>query len=462
MGRTALFSELNEFMRAIGSEKTAAASKKANVEPGGYTGETTHPVKSVDDNTQAATEGARSSENTGDVKKTVPGGGVDSTSGNTGTQADVQQGQGVKATATGEDPSVEDAYKSTKEDPGTTAPMKADDGKKYGSYSGKPFGDLYKQAEDQANEILAAVAVEASRQPKTASAPSAPTTPVAPVIDERTKAAQTGYNLAAAIGATPTPEQIKKANAEAVVRQFTLDGFKAAELVVQFENSYIAEKQAQLKKAADDSSVEGETHEKEKKPEEKTESAEGGGGGESEGGGGGGGGGGLEGLFGGGGGGGAPPDAGGGMPPGGGGGMGGGDNQAAAHQLLMALMEMGITPEMLLQGAQGMPDGGMGGGGGGMGGGIMPPPGGGGGGGGIMPPPPGGGGGMPPGMEVAAAAKQASVKRNLIKMAEQARDLWKREVKAGRFRVESTKTAQERQLRDQVQTFVREILGANK
>jgi hypothetical protein len=480
MSTKALFNELAGFLTQVGSEKTAAAKKAdAAKDPGGYSGSSSHATAGQTGekaNLQSPSEGSRSSENESDVKKTVPI-NVNQTSGNTGSQDQVQLGQGVKAEETGKGvPSV----KGDKEDPGTSTPITTEDGEKYGSYAGKPFNELYKTAGALANTVLAAIGTQAVApqvQPqKTASqAPAAPAAPVTQpkVIDERVKAAQAGYDLAKLLNQPQaSPAQLKQANAKLAADQIMRDAFRAADLVASYEQSYVAAKQAAAKRAADetDSDSSSEGHEKKEKSESSSgstaEPTEGGGGppsgGESGGGDSGGSGGGDAGPA-------ASMGGDGGM--GGGMGGGGGGDPQAIQTLLMALLEMGITPDMLMQGAQGLPGGGAGGGGMGgvMGGGDMggmggPGAGGGGdpmaalGGGGMPPPPPGAGGppGMPPGMEVAAA-----VKTNLLKLASAAKSVHAKAVADGSFKFQPAKTAQEQQLRQQIQGCVREIL-ANK
>ena len=135
MASPALFNELRGFLTEIGAEKTAAAKKAdAAADPGGYQGASSHATAKQtgsEANLQSPTEGARSSENEADVKATIPI-NVNSTSGNTGTQDQVQLGQGVKAKETGQDvPTV----KGNKEDPGTSTPITTEDGEKYGGYA---------------------------------------------------------------------------------------------------------------------------------------------------------------------------------------------------------------------------------------------------------------------------------------------------------------------------------------
>ena len=124
--------------------RSAAAEKRAeaHTEPGSVGGGTTHPVKDVDDDTETATEGFRSQENSADVKADEGPASVDSTpegvankkanarrklavdgkseSGDInppGTAASDQLQIGTKKEPTGEDPAVEtSSAKAEKED----------------------------------------------------------------------------------------------------------------------------------------------------------------------------------------------------------------------------------------------------------------------------------------------------------------------------------------------------------
>jgi hypothetical protein len=149
-----LFDQLRDFLAEVENEKQASVKKRAeaNTETTAQGGPTTHPSKSQDDGTLPASEGKRSQENTGDVKDTIPAGGVDSAADKAPAQADQQHNVGITSTATGEDPSNEDNYKEKKDDPGTDHAAKAGEGEKYSSLS---YGQLRKLAADKANNILA-------------------------------------------------------------------------------------------------------------------------------------------------------------------------------------------------------------------------------------------------------------------------------------------------------------------
>ena len=156
----ALFDELRSFLAEVESEQVKSASSKkkaeANTEAGSYEGGTSHPVKSVDDQTGDAHEGERSSENSADVKKHVPAGGVDSSKESPPAQEGQQFRVGLKSAPTGEDPSHEEDYKDTKDDPGTSHPAKTEDGEKYSSMS---FSKLKGLTEKKANALIAGISV---------------------------------------------------------------------------------------------------------------------------------------------------------------------------------------------------------------------------------------------------------------------------------------------------------------
>ena len=208
--RNAVFSSLRSFFDEIDNEKQAAAKS----EPGSIGGETSWPGKNVDDGLINVQEGTRYSENTKDVKDAVGAPSVES-AGDPKGQMQYELQVGVKHAPTGEDPSAENDFKGTKEDPGTTSVMKADDGEKYGEWN---FKKLASEIGRLGNELMAdlgqgrlgekrAVAggntvhsrgqTQPVQHPQHASA--AP--PAADYPDEETKqAAMAGYKLAAALG----------------------------------------------------------------------------------------------------------------------------------------------------------------------------------------------------------------------------------------------------------------------
>jgi len=172
---------IESFLDQVGAQPEKKAAE-ANTEAGGYDGATTHPVKDVDDRTEDADEGARSSENSEDTKDDKIGPGkpsVDATSeakakvgADEGTAASDQTQIGTNKQPTGDDPSNEtQGTKPGKEDGQydgpSTHPARTDnnelDGNKYSAdLSGMSIAQLAKEAADLGNEICADIANEAT------------------------------------------------------------------------------------------------------------------------------------------------------------------------------------------------------------------------------------------------------------------------------------------------------------
>lgn len=170
---------IDQFIQQVsGAEKTAA---EAHTEPGSIGGETSHPVKDVDDRTSEATEGERSSENSKDVKEDQGEPAVDNApeaqakvAMNEGTAADDQLQIGTNKQPTGEDPTNEtQSAKPGKEDGGhegpSSHPARTDnddiDGHKYA----KDIASMSMQEKAAAltelgNEICSEVAVSADHR----------------------------------------------------------------------------------------------------------------------------------------------------------------------------------------------------------------------------------------------------------------------------------------------------------
>lgn len=153
-----LFAQLNALAEEISQGSVKAAAEKAAgptpADPGGYQGASSHPTTSVDNNVQGAAEGARASEYETDIKKQQGALAVDNAPemSQEGRQNEVQLNIGTNAKATGEDPAAEKDFKGTKDDPGTSSPVKANDGEKYSSVSFKTARD---QCSALGNDILA-------------------------------------------------------------------------------------------------------------------------------------------------------------------------------------------------------------------------------------------------------------------------------------------------------------------
>jgi len=169
---------IDRFLREVAvTEKRAA---EANTEPGSVGGPTEHPVKDVDDSTEDAQEGARSAENSKDVKADLGAASVESKKAAArrarkwaddgkseggavnppGTAEQDQLQIGTKKAPTGQDSSVETAsVKAEKDDTETSHPASTAnsslDGNKYAEMS---TSQLAKVAADLGNQLLAQLA----------------------------------------------------------------------------------------------------------------------------------------------------------------------------------------------------------------------------------------------------------------------------------------------------------------
>ena len=153
-----LFAQLNALAEEIsqGGVKTANEKTAGPVpaDPGGYQGQSSHPSVSVDNEVQDAPEGARASEYESDIKEQQGATAVDNAPemSQEGRQDDVQTNINTSVAATGEDPAAEKDFKGTKDDPGTSHPAKTNDGEKYSSASFKTARD---KCSHLGNDILA-------------------------------------------------------------------------------------------------------------------------------------------------------------------------------------------------------------------------------------------------------------------------------------------------------------------
>lgn len=419
-----LFDQLRDFLSEVENEKQASVRKRAeaNTETTAQGGPTSHPSKNEDDGTLPATEGKRSQENTGDVKDTIPAGGVDSSSDKSPSQSDQQHNIGITSTSTGEDPANEDNYKEKKDDPGTDHAAKAGEGEKYSSLS---FGQLRKLASYKADDILSDITsllkyAEEGMSAKEKKEHEASETADEEEVEEKAKekaksegilnakgnytekakeAAAAGY-AAATLSAGQQEELLKTAHAaiSSSIEATIADGLEKAAMVGSYLQSFY--KAAAEGEAAGGESQESPGHEMAEGPAQEA--------GEHESG--------MEidpamlsqmaGE-------GAAPA---GMPE------GGAEDTDAVQELLMALQEQGIEPEQLLQMVEG-----------------------------------GGAGGE-------EAPKMASAKKDpetveLVNLIKHANHVRKAQIKAGKFRVTEAKTAQQRALRDQIKACVRDIIG---
>lgn len=414
----ALFDELRSFLAEVETQQVKAASSKraeANTEAGSYEGGTSHPVKSVDDQTSDASEGERSSENSSDVKAQVPAGGVDSHNAKPPEQEGQQFDVGLKSTSTGEDPANEGDYKGTKDDPGTSHPAKTEDGEKYSSMN---FVQLKKLTEKKANDILASVAVELKKKAELkgdqhkldvdgdkkiegSDLAKLRKGQTSQKMDEK-KAAAVGYDQAVEAG-TASQEDISaffKSASENLIRGALSAASATGQYLTAF-NQQLLTKAAEEEESEEHESGEGAGHEESESPAQ--EGAE------------------MSGDVG--------VDEGdlaamAGEAPAGG-------DAGGVDELLAALAEMGVSPDEVMAALSA--------GGEGMGG------------------APDMGGAVPPEALAAEAPKMASANANnqiagLMKAA-------KARARSGKFQISAAKTAGQRKLRDEIKKCIAEIVG---
>lgn len=438
-----LFAQLNALAEEISQGSVKAASEKSAgpvpSDPGGYQGASSHASANIDNNVQDAHEGARAAEYEADVKKQQGAVSVNNAPElpQEGRQDDVQLNLGTNAAATGEDPAAEKDFKGTKDDPGTASPVKANDGEKY---SAATFKTARENCSNLGNDILANLINfgTAKLQPneKAAGLPAflkeknekakgnlkgnqtkldtdkdgkIEGSDLAALRSGKEAAYAAGYELAQKLG-------VEKAAAEASVREVCANTLREADEMADLVIGFMTTKSA----AGEDDALEGEDHSAPGDEDSGTSDAPAGPAEEM------------------------PADVGG-MGGDMGGDMGaapaaGGEpsSDEAVQELAMALEELGIPPEALLQALSGAGGGAEGG----MGGGDM---------GAAM-----GGGAPPAGMEAApemAPKMAAAVELNSIGHAVVN---FKR---AGKFEVKEARTKRSRQLRDMMKQHVIELVN---
>lgn len=422
-----LFAQLNALAEEIaGTAEKSAAAKKAEgccpADPGGYQGASSHPTTSVDNNVQEASTGARAAEYEADIKKQQGEISVDSTPemSQEGRQDEVQLNINTHTSAVGEDAAVEDDYKGDKDDPGTTHPATTEDGEKYSSVS-------FKEARDRCstlgNDILASL-INFGAPEKKAEMPAAlkehaekkedkgelkgdqhkldvdndgkiEGSDLAALREGKEAAYKAGYDLAAQLG-------VEKTAAEAAVREVCANTLREADEMADLFIGFYSENTKQAGEDPMEEAAEGESHE------------EGVGSGASDA---------------------APPADMEAM-------MGGGEadlgaappsEDEAMQELAMALEELGIPPEALLEALEAEAGGA----------GVDPAA-------GEMPA--GAGGELPPEAmmggdpKMAAARELGSIGHAVINFR-----------RAGKFQIKEARTKRSRQLRDMMKTHIREL-----
>jgi hypothetical protein len=328
-----LIDSINEDVVKQANAKKASELKGSDGgDPGSVKGPTASPTGKLDGNTQKPSFGARANENEKDVEGDVANSpGAVSNSLSDATNEHDSPNIGLHQSATGEDPSAENAFKGTKEDPGTSAPLDGEDmGEKYSStkLASMSFDALYNLSIAKTEHLLARLGDgQTFTNAKAAADPAAKTTP-APTP---TEAAAAGYALADLAAANST----KEAAVNDLVASIIKEACDAADLVGELLYKNAEQEQQMMPPDG-----------------QQLPPALAGGGGEMPPGGGGG----MPPEMGGGGG--MPPGAdpmagGGGMPPGGEGGApgGGGADEGiqAINEMANSMIEAGIPPEKLME-----------------------------------------------------------------------------------------------------------------
>lgn len=441
-----LFAQLNALAEEISQSavKSAAEKKAAPVpaDPGGYQGASSHPTTSADNDCQKATEGARAAEYEADIKKQQGALAVDNTPemSQEGRQDDVQLNIGTSAKATGEDPSSEKDFKGDKDDPGTTSPVKANDGEKYSAVN---FKVARQNCSNLGNDILANLinfgtgkltaekaaempaALQAAHEKKESPAEEKAEhaeggselkgdqhkldvnnngkiegSDLASLRGDKAAAFKAGYELAEALG-------LDKEAAEASVRDICANTIREADEMADLFIGFMRSKAAAEEEMGDEAG-EGEDHSAPGDDSSGASDAPAG----------------LEAMMGG--------DAGG--APEAAGAMGGAEGAPSEdetlQELAMALEELGIPPEALLQAVEQQQ------GGGGAAGGMSPEA----------------AGGMPPEAPKMASASPAAnldtIGRAVVNFK-----------RAGKFQIKEARTKKSRELRDAMKQHVAELLN---
>lgn len=225
------------------SVKTAAAKKAGDEaggdgsggkDPGHKGGKSTHQTAQVDGGTHPATLGEHGKELTTDLKKMVPNSTAEASPlGDRDNQYQV----GTRKSSVGDDPQTENAFKSRKDDPGTTCPANASVGEKYS------LDQQFDNTIGMVNNLLARMS-NGELPTKAAAAGAAATSTTAALQinlndDAGIKAAAAaGYELSEIAAAINKPadsiETAKVAIAADVVSQLQQEGWLKADLVADF------------------------------------------------------------------------------------------------------------------------------------------------------------------------------------------------------------------------------------
>lgn len=413
-----IFQKLQALVAELpGNTKTAAALSEP--EGNGATGsDSQHPSASMDDGLTAAKTGPLYAEKSQEVKG-LGQASIDAASPPAEDKpAETREASvGLTVAGVGRDPATEDRFVGSLPEPGvgTSTGAKFDDGNKYAAseFMKRSMVDRSNDLAGLANDILAGIAVEQQKIASATNQQLATNQPPAnqAAADALIKEAEAGYELASVLGMEKwSEEQRVQATLDATIRDALLEAELVGEWIKQASLPPEEAEENEPPGAASMSSSPDTAGAGGPSPEMIQQALGGGGGGEMPPG--------------------APPmDAGvGGSPDGGGAGI---SKEEAMQELLMAMQELGITPEDLAAVAT------QGGGG---------PPGGG--------APPAMGGGEPP---LPPQAKQAQVNRKHAgELAKAAREFQR----SGKFEIKVAATPRERNIRNHMKQMLGEMIAA--
>lgn len=334
------FQQLNQLVNEIGGTGKTASAITEPTGVGACGSDTSSPTATAEDHCQTVSTGERAAEMSASVKDYGKG-SIDAApdaSPSAPSEESRQANIGLTQSGVGNDPSQEDGYVGNLKEPGvgTSTDAKFDDGRKYAA------ADFLKLSYEQrgntlskvANHILASIAADASQpaaQDKVAAVQPGPTdaAPAADPVSELVKQAEAGYQLAAVLGMEKlSAEQRAQLTISETMRNALLD----ASLVGAFFKR--AAEETQEKKPSDGDGDEGASDGSEASGVPSSSGGDSGAGDMNAA---------VDSMAGG------PGDdgSGGGAP---GGDAGGGiSREEMMQQLLMAMHEMGITPEELMQ-----------------------------------------------------------------------------------------------------------------
>ena len=201
---TVLFNRVQELMQEIGATKTAAAESEPTGNGAGAN--SASPTTNAEDNLTSATEGARANEMSSTLKGNVAA-SVDAApeASTSAKEEDRQADVGITVSGVGNDPAQEDGYTDKLKEPGvgTQSKAKFEDGQKYASaeeFAARPLAERNEYLAKFANSLLADIVAQATTPatvaPKMASEAKPTETPDVVAL---AKEAEAGYQLAAVL-----------------------------------------------------------------------------------------------------------------------------------------------------------------------------------------------------------------------------------------------------------------------